>query len=355
MELEPAERLVVERLELVDAFAADEPRPARSDGVEPARLLRVVAFLRHQFDDRARRRLDAETREADDLLRELERRLDALVRLRRRRQFPRAVAARHGDRRACPTRTNPACAHRTSRPGRASIARGPSAPAPSPAIRRSRASAESAACAATRLPARCGPRCRPTKAIGAARGPLSGGQCDLLRRDPTRRRVGNPPVSQPAGRSRASNSSCNARRNQRLYCPGRCARSSIALPALVGDDLLRCARRFDVEIEDQPRLAARPRAVAVAVEQHLHADHVLAGLQERLQVDRVGVEVARVARRRPPLHAPAVDREPVPAVGGDPADRRAPARPAGPLPCGTARSVRHVRCDGSQIHFAGAR
>ena len=90
--LQEAQRLVVERLEAVLALAADEARPAEAVGVEPGGAGGVVRLLRHQLDHGAGRRLDGQEREADHLLRQLERREGALA--RGRLEPPRALPRR---------------------------------------------------------------------------------------------------------------------------------------------------------------------------------------------------------------------------------------------------------------------
>ncbi len=66
--------------------------------VQPAGLLGVMSLLNHQFHNGARRRVDRKTRKTDDLFHKFEGRLHALVRPRRGRQLPGAVALRYGDR-----------------------------------------------------------------------------------------------------------------------------------------------------------------------------------------------------------------------------------------------------------------
>ena len=79
VQLQEAQRLEVERLEAVLALGAGEARPTEVVGVEPGAVAGVVALLRHQVDHRARRRLDREVRQADDLLAELEDRIGAVA------------------------------------------------------------------------------------------------------------------------------------------------------------------------------------------------------------------------------------------------------------------------------------
>ncbi len=88
VELEPAEPLVVEGFEPLRSLPADVAGPCEEMGVEPAAALRIVGFLRHQLDDRPRRRVDREVRPADELLRELEGREDCGARIAGRRKFP---------------------------------------------------------------------------------------------------------------------------------------------------------------------------------------------------------------------------------------------------------------------------
>ena len=96
------------------------------------------------------------------------------------------------------------------------------------------------------------------------------------------------------------------------------------LPRRIRDDLLAAAvGPFDHEMEDQPRLAGRPGPVAKPVVQHFHAQDVLARGQQGRQVDRIGVEAARIAGGGAPLDPPAIDRQQVAAVGRDKARRPA--------------------------------
>ena len=128
----------------------------------------------------------------------------------------------------------------------------------------------------------------------------------------------NDGVSHPAGCSRASNSSCKARRYQRLNCPGRCARSIVTCHDGSETDLLATAvGPFDDKLEDQSRLAGRPGPVAMPVVEHFDAEDVLARRQQGSQVDRIGVEASGIAGGRAPLDPPAVDRQQVSAVGRD--------------------------------------
>ena len=72
VQLQPAERLVVEVLEVVDALAADEARPGEEVRIEPGRTVRRVRFLRQDLHNGACRGVDGEARPAHQLLRELE-------------------------------------------------------------------------------------------------------------------------------------------------------------------------------------------------------------------------------------------------------------------------------------------
>ena len=94
-------------------------------------------------------------------------------------------------------------------------------------------------------------------------------------------------------------------------------------PGSVAHDLADATAGFlHAQGEEEAGLAEGPGALAVTVEEDLDADHVRARHQPAREVDRVGLVRARVARRGAPLHAAAVDEEPVAAVGRDPASGR---------------------------------
>ena len=82
----------------------------------------------------------------------------------------------------------------------------------------------------------------------------------------------------------------------------------------------------------------RPGALAVAVEEHLDADHVRARhAASGVRSTRVGLVRARVARRGAPLHAAAVHEEPVAAVAPRPSRGRTRSRPRPRARAGRAR------------------
>ena len=108
-----------------------------------------------------------------------------------------------------------------------------------------------------------------------------------------------------------------------LELPGPVRAVEQDAPAVVGQDLAHPpARLFHSQRHQEAGLAERPGAFAVAIEEDLDADHVRAWHQPAREVERVGLVRARVAGRRTPLHAPAVDEQPVAAVGAHEAPRR---------------------------------
>ena len=218
--LQEAQRLVVEALEAVLALAADEARPAEAVGVEPGGARGVVRLLRRQLDHGARRGLHGQEREADHLLRQLERGEGALA--RRRLERPTRPPPRASPPTGPRSRTSPGSGTRTSRAGRGASARGPSGRG-GPRTGTSRGRAAPRGRGAPPRPRRCRRRSGTRSGCRRRRGgrPPPPGPAA-----PSRPRRAPPPGSlQPAGRRRASKSSCSARRYQRLNCPGRCARS----------------------------------------------------------------------------------------------------------------------------------
>ena len=72
VQLQPAQALVVERLEAVLTVPADEARPRIEMSVQQGRPAGRMGLVHEQFDDRSGRRLDVEPGPADDLVLELE-------------------------------------------------------------------------------------------------------------------------------------------------------------------------------------------------------------------------------------------------------------------------------------------
>ena len=96
MQLQEAQRLVVEALEAILALAADEARPREALAVEPGRAGGIVGLLRHELHHRSRGGLDGHERKADHLLGQLECQEGSFPRTRV--DAPRGVPRRHGGR-----------------------------------------------------------------------------------------------------------------------------------------------------------------------------------------------------------------------------------------------------------------
>ena len=357
VELEPAERLEIERLETVDALAADEPRPVEELAVEPAgpagscaswHISSTIVPSGASIVKCGQPTICS----ANSKVTNMPCRGSAVA-----GNCQACSPCRRGHRLPLDAEAVRACGTRTNRPGRGANGRGPRRPAARPALRfpaaaGSAASAGSFCSGSARSSSVAARRSRCTRAAcrPGNRSTTAGVHCAVgLERRPYPSRTGaagrrTPPASE--------------RRYQRLNWPGRCARSIITCHD--GSETIRSRRPsacFDREVEDHARLAGRPGAVAVGRSRAPRRRATfLPGVSRRVRSIGSTSRLPRVAGGRPPLDPPAVDRQPVAAVGRDPARR----------PCRAGRSsvisrrkstnvLGSVRCDGSQIQRAGAR
>jgi hypothetical protein len=179
VQLQPTASFEIERLEPVPPFLARETRPGIKLSVDQCRSADLVAFVDQRFDYGSRRRFDRKVRPTRHLLRKL------------KREGRATLAVQH----------NSPLARGRFRRGRLPILR--------VCIRRPALEV----LFHRTLPA------NPARLRQAATSrSMAGSQSWPLAK---------PAVLHPYGNNRASNSSCRARRNQRLYCPGRQARASM--------------------------------------------------------------------------------------------------------------------------------
>ena len=161
---------------------------------------------------------------------------------------------------------------------------------------------------------------RVVAGIVAARGRLVGAAKQDHRRDPRVVELGVgtvPAVGVQFGRR----TPLAARKNHRLGWAGRCCTVQAGPPRLVGNNRPPAAiLKLQRGMEQQSRLAPGPRSIADSIEQDLDADHVVARLQIGRQVHRIDVQLPRIAGGRPPLHPLSINGQPVAAVGRDPTD-----------------------------------
>ena len=72
VQLDPSERIIIERREAIGALSTDELRPGVEMVVHPRSDIRIMSFLGHHLDDCSRRSIDFKGGETYDLLGELE-------------------------------------------------------------------------------------------------------------------------------------------------------------------------------------------------------------------------------------------------------------------------------------------